>query len=87
MLLLLIGVTSVGAQLAHEDRRLNQAYRELMREWRSNPPRRAELRTSERDWIVRRDDVCNAKQKAAAQACLLKMTRERADFLEDQGHL
>lgn len=69
-----------------EEQRLNEAYQELLTEWRTNPPRKQALRVEERRWVAERDRKCG-RSSSASQACRAQAASLRADELEAQAHL
>lgn len=76
-----------------QDARLNQAYKMVMA--RLNPAQKAELRTSERAWIKRRDVTCEKQaddamnsgswMRVTYSSCILDETIKRTIFLESYG--
>ncbi len=87
-LLIAIGAFALAHSVSpvREEARLNEAYQELLTEWRTNPPRRQALRVEERKWVAERDRKCG-KGGASAQACRARAAAQRADELEAQAHL
>ncbi|WOK37294.1 lysozyme inhibitor LprI family protein [Sphingomonas sp. C3-2] len=76
-------------EYAVQDARLNQAYKMVMT--RLTEPRKAELRTLQRQWIGQRDMVCARREIAEGDVegyvgvkleCLMNMTIARTIFLE-----
>lgn len=76
----------IDAEHEYQDRRLNQAYRALMK--RLAEPEAARLRERQRAWIQQRDRDCDPGrlpgrgQSLDADSCLLRKTAERAAQLQ-----
>ncbi len=81
-------IDCIGGELAHQDARLNTAYKTLASGL--TPARRDALRTVQRLWISYRDANCGfyldpdggSLARILANECVLRETAERADELE-----
>lgn len=78
-----------GAEIELQDAQLNQAYRMVMQ--RLSPPGKAQLRVSERAWIVQRDRRCRRSARTdqggtiaglTYGGCILDATMRRTMWLE-----
>ena len=79
-----------SAEIARQDARLNQVYKAVMK--RLGPKRKAALRTSERQWVARRDRTCRTAAEAFGDGsgaglehgqCILRETIARTIWLEN----
>ncbi|HEY4141327.1 MAG TPA: lysozyme inhibitor LprI family protein, partial [Pseudolabrys sp.] len=86
-------VECIGKLTEEQDRRLNKAYRETLKDVRSE--QRDLLKTAQRLWVKYRDANCEyyhqgegSISRIEAEQCMYRMTKSRADELdggEDQA--
>ncbi|MDB5579931.1 MAG: hypothetical protein JWR80_5107 [Bradyrhizobium sp.] len=85
-------VECIGKLTEQQDKRLNKAYRETLKDAR--PEQRDLLRTAQRLWVQYRDANCEyyhqgegSISRIEAEQCMFHMTKARADELsgEDQA--
>ncbi len=82
-------IQCIGVELKVQDKRLNQAYAQVMADL--NPRQQARLRSAQRAWIAFRDADCVALydedwgtlSRVNANYCVMQRTAERADYLVD----
>ena len=82
-------IQCIGVELKVQDKRLNQAYAQVMADL--NPRQQARLRSAQRAWIAFRDADCVALydedwgtlSRVNANNCVMQRTAERADYLVD----
>ena len=80
-------IACIGTEYQRQDRRLNQHYQQVMSSLSS--VRKSQLRTVQRKWLTYRDANCQfyadpdggSLARIEANACLLRMTAERAEEL------
>ena len=67
---------------AYQDKRLNAVYKQLMASLDAEDKRK--LKAEERQWIVYRDQTCNAENQpeTAPEGCQVETTADRATQLE-----
>jgi uncharacterized protein YecT (DUF1311 family) len=82
-------IDCIGAEFAVQDRRLNAVYRQALAALPA--PRRASLTKAQRAWLAFKKSECDfvfdpdggSAARIAANDCVLRMTAERADRLDD----
>lgn len=86
------GITSImlncnGEEVSYQDKRLNTAYRSLMKIL--PPAKQQKIRQEERDWIRKRESICEEKEGSGTLAdldsagCFLEETANQANKLEN----